>query len=253
MGLYLQTGSEDVLEMAAAAGFDYGILDAQHGSLGMESIVSLLRAADASGITPLVRVPSHDPTFIMRVLDAGAMGVVVPNIDTAEQARTVVGAARYKLDDNGGTRGACPSTRAAWHQAEDWKSFVVEANADVVVWLIVESQLGLDNLPEIAGVPGIDGLIPGTFDLSHEMGLLGERTHATVNDKFLSMARLAKEMGVPLVRSLRASEPTAMAAEIRTWTELGACAFGLGGDRRIVSQAFKARVAAARHALGLPA
>ena len=77
-GVYVQSTSEDSVEIAAIAGYDYVILDSQHGASGFDALVRQILAAEAAGITPLVRVPSHEPTHIMRLLDVGAMGIIVP-------------------------------------------------------------------------------------------------------------------------------------------------------------------------------
>src|SRR5258705_13235228 len=103
LGIGVQTNSPDMVEMAAAANFDFVYLDLEHGSFGFDSAIHLIRAAEASGITPLVRVPSHTPSFLMRGVDAGAMGVIVPNAKSADECKSVVSAAKYTWNSNGGS------------------------------------------------------------------------------------------------------------------------------------------------------
>src|ERR1700747_3631120 len=92
LGIGVQTNSPDMVEMAAAAGFDFVYLSLEPGAFCFDSAIHLIRAAEASGTTPLVRVPDHTPSFIMRVLDAGAMGVIVQNVKTAAEFTRVVSA-----------------------------------------------------------------------------------------------------------------------------------------------------------------
>jgi hypothetical protein len=95
VGIGVQTNSPDMVEMAAAANFDFVYLDFKHGSFGFDSAIHLIRAAEASGITPLVRVRDHTPSFIICVRDAGAMVVIVPNVKSVAEAQSVVSAAKY--------------------------------------------------------------------------------------------------------------------------------------------------------------
>jgi len=249
-GVYVQDGSADNVELAAAGGLDYVILDGQHGLGGFDATLAQIRAAEASGVTPLVRIAADEPTLAMRYLDAGALGIVVPDIAMASQAAAMASAVRFKLGANGGTRGACPSTRAALRSGLDWGSFVRWSNENVLLWLIVETQRGLDNFDEIVAVPGVDAYLMGTFDLSHELGVFGERSNPAVNERFLAMARKARARGVPLVRSIRSSTHEGLRSEVQEWLELGACAFGVGADRPLLRDAYASRVEAMQRALG---
>jgi 4-hydroxy-2-oxoheptanedioate aldolase len=202
----------------------------------------MIRAAQAVGVTPLVRPVDHTPGFIMKVLDAGALGVVVPDIVTADQARAVVSAARYGVAGNGGSRGACPSTRAAWHQTDDWPGFMRHANETVSVWLILESREAFANADEILAVPGIDAVIPGTFDLSHEMQLFGQREHEAVTQACLSLTQKAAARSIAAVRSIRSQGGAEMALERQEWQAHGARIFHVGGDRRLLRNAWRDRL-----------
>ena len=241
-GCYIQLNSPESVEIAGAAGLDYVIIDCQHGAIDFESAVHMIRAAQAIGVTPLVRPVDHTPGFIMKVLDAGALGVVVPDIVHAAQARAVVSAARYGVAGNGGTRGACPSTRAAWHQTDDWPGFMQHANDTVSVWLILESREAFANADAILAVPGIDAVIPGTFDLSHQMQLFGQREHEAVTEACLSLTHKAAALGIPVVRSIRAQGESDMARERQVWEAHGARIFHIGGDRRLLRNAWRDRL-----------
>lgn len=245
-GAVIQLDSPELVEMAGRAGYDFVWLDSEHGSFHIEGIVQMLRAADAVGITPMVKLPNDDPSFLMRVLDAGAMGVVVPNLSTKEQAQAAVAAARYKLGDNGGIRGACPGTRATWHQTTDWNRFVQWSNDNVMVWGMIENIAGASNIDEILTVPGLDAIALGPFDLAHEMGYPGEVLHPAVTDVLDIVIAKTLETGIPVVASLFAATPEAMAQERQRWFSKGVRMFSIGSDRTMITTAMKERVRATK-------
>lgn len=240
-GLVVQLGCPDVVEMAGVAGFDYVWIDSEHGSFDIETAVQMFRAADAVGITPLLRVPSHDRSFIMRALDGGAMGVLVPNVETREQAEALVAAAKYFGDRHAGTRGACPGTRAAWHQAQDWPNFVRWSNQNTAVWLIVESPTGVANIDEIASVPGVDAIVMGSFDLAQAMGLDGDITQPEVQRAHERVIESAARHGVDLVANMFALNPEDLAAQGAKWVDEGATILCVGSDRRMFAHALASR------------
>jgi len=239
VGIGVQTNSPDMVEMAAAANFDFVYLDLEHGSFGFDTVIHLIRAAEASGITPLVRVPDHTPSFIMRVLDAGAMGVIVPNVKSAAEARSVVSAARYTLNSNGGSRGACPGTRATWHQVRDWQDFSIVSNKETSVWLLLESPEALQVVDEIVEVPGIDAIMLGPFDLAHALGLPGQTTHEVVIEACREISTKARNSGVEIVWTMfsesRAREEQELIATMDARIVIA------GTDRRIVMTALRER------------
>jgi 4-hydroxy-2-oxoheptanedioate aldolase len=253
MGINVQMSSPEHVEIVGATGYDFVLIDCEHGSFYLDRVVEMCRAADAAGITPLVRVPSQDPSFIMRVLDAGAMGVVVPNISSRAQAEAAVSAAKYKAGDNKGSRGACPSTRATWHLTSDWAAFARQANEQTMVWLLIESIEGVRNIDEILEVPGVAAIVPGPFDLAHDMGHPGELQHPSVVSALRGMVRKARQKNVETVAVLLASEADELKEEVEFWKEVGATAFWVGGDRRLFTIAARQRMAQVSDTLSLKA
>jgi 4-hydroxy-2-oxoheptanedioate aldolase len=237
LGIGVQTNSPDMVEMAAAAGFDFVYLDFEHGSFGFDSAIHLIRAAEASGITPLVRVPDHTPSFIMRVLDAGAMGVIVPNVKSAAEAQSVVSAAKYAWNSNRGSRGACPGTRATWHQVQDWADFSIANNKETSVWLLLESPEALQVLDEILKVPGIDAIMLGPFDLAHALGLPGQTTHKLVIDACREISTKARDSGIEIVWTMFGRSRTGEEQEFIA--TMDARIVIAGTDRRIVMTALR--------------
>lgn len=249
MGINVQMASPENVEIIGATGYDFVLLDCEHGSFYLDRVVELCRAADAAGVTPLVRVPDQSAGFIMRALDAGAMGVVVPNISSRAEAEAAVSAAKYKAGSNGGTRGACPSTRAAWHLTSDWPGFVKWANEETVVWLLIESVEGVSRIDEILEVPGIGAIVPGPFDLAHDMGHPGDLRHPAVVEALRGMVRKARHKNVETVAVLLSSSPDELKEEVAFWKEVGATIFWVAGDRRLFTIAARQRMAQVRDSL----
>lgn len=245
LGVNVQTHSPEVVEMVGHAGYDHVMIDWEHGSFGTDAVVAMIRAAQFAGVTPIVRVPSNDEVWIKRVLDAGAMGIVVPHIFSRQQAQAAVDAARYATDSSRGARGACPSVRAADHLARDWRTFAERSNENIFVAVAIESRDGVAAMEEILEVSGIDAVFLGTFDLSHQMGYYGDNTAPEVMAEIDAIVRAAREASVPLFATLyRGRTPEESRAELDQWTALGACVVNTISDRRLVLTALSERLAA---------
>ena len=151
-------------EMLAKGGFDWVLIDMQHGCMDYELAVNMIRAIDLGGVTPLVRVPWNEPGIIGRMLDAGALGVVVPMIQDADDARRAVDACLYPP---AGRRSFGPIRVAT----RDGAGYFASANERVAVIPMIETADALANVEAIAAVPGVDALFVGPFDLSIALGL----------------------------------------------------------------------------------
>ena len=174
----LQFPSEELAELLAHAGVELLILDMEHSPNGHERIVSLIRACEAAGAAAFVRVPNaRDEDAIKKALDAGAAGIVIPNTDTADEARQAVDYAKFPPL---GHRGACPFVRANWYGGEDRAAYYARVNESTAVIALVESPEGVRNLPEIAAVEGIDALMLGAVDLSVALGVPGQTEHPAI-------------------------------------------------------------------------
>jgi 4-hydroxy-2-oxoheptanedioate aldolase len=164
--------------MAGAAGYDYVCIDLQHGLSDEWTMVSMLQAAAAGGTIPLVRPAWNEPGLIMRALDLGAAGVIVPLVDSRADAERAVSACRYPPQ---GTRSYGPS-RA---ELVIGSSVPAELAAGALCVVMIETRDGLDNLEEVAATPGLDGLYIGPSDLSLALGLVprigGEALEAAIS------------------------------------------------------------------------
>ena len=248
IGAIMQLASPELIEMAGRNGCDFVIIDCEHGSFYLEGAAEMIRAADAVGITPLVRVPNSDPSYIMRALDSGAMGVVVPNVSTLAQTKIIVSAARYKVGDNGGSRGTCPGTRATWHQTSNWSEFVRWSNENIMVWALIESAAGVSNVDEILSVPTLDAIMMGSFDLAHDMGYPGESLHPKVTEALEGVVSKARDKGVAVVANFFSTSPEGMAQERNRWLAKGVRILSIGSDRRLIHSAMANSFHAARGA-----
>ncbi|HEY9216405.1 MAG TPA: aldolase/citrate lyase family protein [Phenylobacterium sp.] len=156
-------GHPFVAEAMASAGWDSLTIDCQHGLIGYSEMLAMLQAVRASGVTPLVRVSWNAPGEVMKALDAGAMGVICPMINSREECEAFVGACRYPPD---GYRSFGP-TRAGLVGGADYAS---TANAEVLALAMIETAEGLKNLEAIVETPGLDGIYIGPSDLSLALG-----------------------------------------------------------------------------------
>jgi 4-hydroxy-2-oxoheptanedioate aldolase len=160
---WLAIPSAFATETMAHAGFDALTIDLQHGIIEYAHAVDMLTAISTTATMPVVRVPWLDPGIIMKALDAGAYGVICPMINTRADAELLVAAARYQPH---GIRSYGP-TRAALYGGPD---YVQHADATVVVFAMIETRAGLDNLDAILSVPGLDAIYIGPSDLSLALG-----------------------------------------------------------------------------------
>ena len=178
LGTFLQIPAAEITEIFGFAHFDFGIVDAEHGTLGVNTSIELLRACDASGLASLYRVPGVDHHKIGQVLDIGASAVMVPNIQSKEDAERAVRAAKYYPQGN---RGVCPFTRAAGYNGIDQDSdYYNRSNRETAVILQIEGTEGIQSLDKILEVAGLDGLFIGPFDLSQSLGIPGQVNHRKV-------------------------------------------------------------------------
>jgi 4-hydroxy-2-oxoheptanedioate aldolase len=162
-GVWCALPTSVATEMVSSVGFDYACIDMQHGAVGYTSAVPMLQAARGAGASPIVRVPWNEPGAIMKVLDAGALGVVVPLVSTVEEAEAAVAACRYPPN---GIRSFGPIRASFVTGSRDVR--VLERVACVVM---VETAEGLAQVDDIARVPGVDAIYVGPADLAIELGL----------------------------------------------------------------------------------
>ena len=167
-GVSVMIPSPQLVEMLGAFGFDWVLLDCEHGTLTLESVELMAMAAEASGMTPIARPATRGADHILQVLDRGVMGVQVPHVNTAAEARAVVQAVKYHP---GGQRGLAAGTRAAVYDAHgSMAEYVRAANEQTLIAIQLEDREAIANLDELLKVAGIDVFFVGPSDLSQSMG-----------------------------------------------------------------------------------
>lgn len=190
-GVMITFPSPPVIEMLGYLGFDWVLIDNEHGSTTVDTAEECIRAADLTGIAPIVRPVANKPEIIAPFLDRGAWGVQVPHVNTAEEARAAVDAVKYYPE---GHRGIFSRGRpAAYGFSGSTGDYAREANKNTLVCLMLEEVEAIDNLPELVKVEGVDVFFIGSGDLSQSMGLTGQQTHPEV--------QALMEKGVKTIRS----------------------------------------------------
>lgn len=166
IGTFVGLQSANVAELMGHSGFDFVVIESEHNALESAEIEHILMALGNTNAIPIVRIPSSDKVFIQKALDLGAMGIVVPSVRTAEEAMSIVSATRFPPL---GTRSWGP-LRASKYTFDN-KDYLKNANDNILVVLIVETVDALNNLEQIADVPGIDVLFLGPWDMCLSLGL----------------------------------------------------------------------------------
>jgi len=196
IGLWCGLANAYVIELLASTGFDWLAIDAEHAPNDPQSVLSQLQALAPYPVHPLVRTASDDATLIKQYLDIGAQTLLIPMVESAEQAQRVVAATRYPPV---GIRGVDSALARAsrWNQVGDYVHTCAE---QLCVLVQVESVPGLQNLAAIAATEGIDGVFFGPADLSASMGLLGKSADPRVQEAVVSgvdtIRRAGKAAGV---------------------------------------------------------
>jgi 2-keto-3-deoxy-L-rhamnonate aldolase RhmA len=194
VGMFVGTSSCQIAEVAGFAGVDFLFADLEHGySADRTSANELIRTADITRTPVIVRVPANNAEDIASALDGGAIGICVPHVRTREDAERLVAYARYAPT---GVRAMSASVRAAEFSAVGWDEYWRIANDEIITMAIVEDRVGVSNLDEIAGVPGLDALWIGIGDYSQDVGAPLQREHPAVLDAKQKGIDTAKRNGL---------------------------------------------------------
>ena len=193
LGTFATIPNPSVVEMIAYAGFDFVIIDMEHGVMDLESVENMVRAADIHGLTSIVRVPENSESSILRALETGAQGVEVPHVDDRESARRAVEAVKYYPE---GRRGVSPYTRAGGYSSIPPSEHFTTSNRETMVILHIEGREGVENLDEILAVKGVDVLFAGPYDLSQSYGVPGRIDDPRVVEGMNILIRKCRERNV---------------------------------------------------------
>lgn len=242
LGTWTQIAHPDLIDALGAAGYDFTIIDCEHGAFGIETAESLIRACEAAGVAPLLRVPRGDCTAIGKALDAGALGVLAPAVGSGEEAHALVAATRFAPD---GTRGACPIVRAAAHSAVAWRE-LVDAQRACGLIAMIETPEGVRAAEAICATPGIKAVLLGPFDLSVAMGHDGDVTVPDVQTALAQVHGAARAAGCPLWMPVFSTDVQQFQRQLTHWRGKGVRHFAIGADKIFVAQACANALKAAR-------
>jgi 2-keto-3-deoxy-L-rhamnonate aldolase RhmA len=192
LGFFIATPSAATVEIAGLSGYDFVIIDTEHGPADIETVENMLRAAAMHGMAGLVRVPDNSVASIQRVLDAGADGILVPHVASAAIAKDVIDRALFTPQ---GRRGVALA-RSSAYGIGDAKTYYATRNQHTVVIVMIEDAEALPVVDEILAVPGIDAVFIGPGDLSSSLGYPGEPNHPAVQAEVSRINAAATRAGL---------------------------------------------------------
>lgn len=229
-GAWLNLGSSETAEIAGLSGFDWVLIDHEHGSGDFKDLLHQLQALSGSGTAPVVRVPRIDLQVFKQILDLGPAGLMIPNVSTVEQAHLLL---RYARIPPRGERGAATSSRNSGYGLH-YRRYLAEVNDNLLIVAQIESAEGLANVEAIAAVDGIDVLFVGPTDLGTALGLDGDPHDPTFREALARVAAAARMHGKvagSLVRDQKQAE---------AYAALGYRFIALGSDRSMVVKGMQA-------------
>lgn len=228
-GLWLTQASATIAEIAGNAGFDWCLIDAEHGPNTLTTIAAQLQALAGTAAHPVVRVPMGEDWTLKQVLDLGVQTIVVPMVNTAEQAAKVAAAVRYPGTGSRGM-GAVLARASRYGEIVD---YVSSANEQIFLFVQIESAEAVENVEAIAATVGVDGIFVGPADLSADMGFVGQpdapEVHAAISMVYGATKAAGKIAGTIVFDQ----------TDFPNQIERGVSFLGLGGDSFVISHALR--------------
>jgi len=206
-GIIVATPVPALVEIAGLAGFDFVFIDAEHGPLSVTQCEDLVRAAEAKGIVPIIRVRKNDLELILRYMDIGAIGVIVPGVRNKEEADAVVRAIKYRPR---GDRGLAATRSSDYGLGMPLKDYVKFANEETIALVSCENADAVENIEEILSVDDLDGAFIGANDLSQDLGVPAQTNHPIVQAAIERVEKKAFKTGKVLGTVVRAGETAQM-------------------------------------------
>ena len=229
-GVIISSADEQLVEVLGYGGFDYVMIDCEHGHMSVRECETLVRASEAVGVTPVVRVPHNAPDVILRHLDTGAQGIVIPQVNSADDARAAVDAVYYHPL---GSRGLAGTRAADYGLTQSLSDYTAEANRELAVIALIENVRALDEMDEILAVEGLTAVTIGPADLSQSLGQPGNRHHPDVEAAIEQIITMAIDAGVPVGINTSTGEEAKAARDrgclqtsVSSWGLLGSAARG---------------------------
>lgn len=223
LGTFIQLPSPELVELHGLAGFDFVVLDMEHGAYGFEELRHLIRAAELRSLVPIVRIGEVSRSLVSRVMDLGGIGVMIPQVETAADLERVVSAAKYPPL---GERGYCSGVRAAGYLGA--AGFTGFANQRTSVIPLIENLAAVENLDSLLAVQGIDAVMIGPGDLSSAMGRPGDWKSPPVRTLLEDLVSRVLKHGLAV--GMHVKEPGDAAA----WHRKGVRFFTYGMDAQVI-------------------
>ena len=192
LGPFCKTKDAAFIEIAGYSGFDFVIIDLEHGPNSVETTQNLIRAAQVANIFPIIRVKENNNSIIGEVLDIGAGGIQIPQITCPEDVKEIISVSKFSPL---GMRGLCRFVRASDYSAVDRFEYMKNANETVVI-LQLESIGAINEIERILDVKGFDIIFIGPYDLSQSMGVPGQINHPLVIEKMMEIVEACKRRGI---------------------------------------------------------
>ena len=197
IGTFFELGSEEAIECLGYTGLDFIIVDSEHGPFGIESTMKFIRASEVVGLTPLVRVSDISRPSILKNLDIGAMGLVVPCVETVDEVRKLVEWAKYSPVGKRGYFKARPAGYGEKDFSKELEGYFDTCNAETLLIPQCETSGCLENIEEIMSIDGVDGIFIGPFDLSIALGIPAQFDEQVFKDALERILKAAKEYNKP--------------------------------------------------------
>ena len=242
IGSWMSMAHVSIAEILAGAGYDWVVVETEHTAIDVSEVLRLLIAIERGGSVPLVRLAWNDPIQCKAVLDSGAAGVIVPMVNTKQDAERAVAAAKYPPD---GIRGV--GLARAHRYGESFDEYVKHANEDSLVVVQIEHVDAVEKIDEILSVPGIDATFIGPYDLSMSMGLPGQLRHPDVIAARQHVLEATRARG--LAAGIHLVHPDQAAADLPDYVASGYRFIALGTDILFLGDSCRALYGSARRAL----
>lgn len=192
IGCFITVPAPMLVELCGLAGFDYVVIDAEHGISDLETVENMIRAADATNIVPITRIAVNQQQVILRYMDAGSLGAQLPQINTAAEVQRVVDAVKYRPL---GKRGLAGVRATNYSMGLPFPQYIEQANRETMVIVHIETPEAVANLEEMVQIPGVDVFFIGPTDLSYSLGYPGEPGRPEVQAIIARVVRVVRGAG----------------------------------------------------------
>jgi 4-hydroxy-2-oxoheptanedioate aldolase len=212
IGPFVRIPRAEIIEILALAGFDFAVVDLEHGPIGVNEVYPMILAAERHGLKLIARLPALQESYFKWLLDLGIGGLQVPHIKSASDAELAVKFSRFSPS---GERGLCRFVRAAEFSNLGKEEYLRNENSKRLLILQIEGSEGVEHIEEIAAVPGVDVIFVGPYDLSQSLGLIGQIWHEKVIEQIEKVVSVCKNHGVA------AGVFTDTPEGVKRWSSLG--------------------------------